>query len=375
MATKRDYYEILAIGREASEAEIKSAYRRLAVQFHPDRNPGDKEAEERFKEAAEAYSVLSDPNQRARYDRFGHQGVSGQGFGGFDTSTFGDFADILGDFFGVDFGDLFAGGGRQRGRGQPGADLRYQLGLSLEEAAFGTEQELKIPRLESCSECSGTGSIPDSSPETCSTCGGYGQVRISQGFFTVARTCPQCRGDGRVITDPCSGCRGEGRVEKERAIEVKIPAGVDTGTRLRLTGEGEHGRRGGPAGDLYVDIFVEPHPQFEREGADTRSILDLSYSQAVLGTSVEAETLHGPERVEIPSGTPDGKEFRLAGKGIDRLDGRGRGDHFVRARVVIPRPRELSEEQEELLRRLAELEGKEVKGERGMIGRVRDLFG
>lgn len=374
MATKRDYYELLAVGREASEVEIKSAYRKLAVRFHPDRNPGDKAAEEKFKEAAEAYSVLSDPNQRARYDRFGHQGVSGQGFGGFDTSTFGDFADILGDFFGLDFGDMFAGG-RRRGRGEPGADLRYQLGLSLEEAAFGSEQVLKIPRLESCAECTGTGSGPGSSPETCSTCGGFGQVRISQGFFTVARTCPQCRGDGRVISDPCPICNGEGRVEQARSIEVKIPAGVDTGTRLRLTSEGEHGRRGGPAGDLYVDIFVEPHAQFEREGAHTRSKLDLSYSQAVLGTSVEAATLHGLVPLEIPAGTPDGKEFKLAGKGIDRLDGRGRGDHFVRARVVVPQPRELSEEHLELLRRLAELEGNEVKGERGVIGRVRDLFG
>jgi molecular chaperone DnaJ len=374
MATKRDYYELLAVGREASEVEIKSAYRKLAVRFHPDRNPGDKVAEEKFKEAAEAYSVLSDPNQRARYDRFGHQGVSGQGFGGFDTSTFGDFADILGDFFGLDFGDMFAGG-RRRGRGEPGADLRYQLGLSLEEAAFGTEQVLKIPRLESCAECTGTGSGPGSSPETCSTCGGFGQVRISQGFFTVARTCPQCRGDGRVISDPCPICKGEGRVEQARSIEVKIPAGVDTGTRLRLTSEGEHGRRGGPAGDLYVDVFVEPHAQFEREGAHTRSKLDLSYSQAVLGTSVEAATLHGLVPLEIPAGTPDGKEFKLAGQGIDRLDGRGRGDHFVRARVVVPQPRELSEEQLELLRRLAELEGNEVKGERGVIGRVRDLFG
>jgi len=374
MVTKRDYYEVLAIGRSASGTEIKSAYRRLAVSYHPDRNPGDKEAEEKFKEAAEAYSVLSDSSNRVRYDRFGHQGVTGQGFGGFDTTTFGDFADILGDFFGLDFGDLFSGGRRQS-RGEPGADLRYQLSLSLEEAAFGADQVLKIPRLESCSECSGSGSGPDSSPQTCSTCGGYGQVRISQGFFTVARTFPQCRGEGRVITDPCRQCRGEGRVEQQRSIEVKIPAGVDTGTRLRLTGEGEHGRRGGPTGDLYVDIFVEPHAQFEREGAHTRSRLDLTYSQAVLGTSVEVETLHDPVPLEIPSGTADGKEFRLAGKGIDRLDGRGRGDHFVRVRVVVPQPRELSEEQLELLRRLAEIEGKEVKSERGVIGRVRDLFG
>jgi molecular chaperone DnaJ len=375
MATKRDYYEVLSIGRGASEAEVKSAYRKLAIRYHPDRNPGDREAEERFKEAAEAYSVLSDPNKKARYDRFGHQGVSGQGFGGFDTSTFGDFADILGDFFGLDLGDLFGGGPRRRSRGEPGADLRYQLSLTLEEAAFGTDQVLKVPRLESCTECSGTGSKPNSQPESCATCGGYGQVRISQGFFTVARTCPQCRGEGQVITDPCRDCRGEGRIERERSVEVKIPAGVDTGTRLRLMGEGEHGRRGGPKGDLYVDIFVEPHARFERQGADTRSRLDLSYSQAVLGTSVEVETLHGLVPLEIPAGTSDGREFRISGKGIDRLDGRGRGDHFARVRIVVPQPRELSEEQRELLRRLAEIDGKEVKSERGVIGRVRDLFG
>ena len=285
MPTTRDYYEILGVSRDADSRQIKTAYRRLAVQYHPDRNPEDSEAESRFKEAAEAYSVLSDTEKRARYDRFGHRGVSAGGAGGFDPSTFGDFADILGEFFGMGFGDLF-GGQRRRGGGEPGADLRYRLGLTLEEAAFGTEQSLRIPRLETCPSCDGSGSAADSSPATCTACGGYGQIRLSQGLFTVARTCPQCRGEGRVITDPCGECHGQGRVERERSIEVKIPPGVDTGTRLRLSGEGEHGRRGGRLGDLYVDILVQEHDDFEREGPHVRSQLALSYVQAVLGATV-----------------------------------------------------------------------------------------
>jgi molecular chaperone DnaJ len=375
MASKRDYYEVLGIRRDSTGQEIKSAYRRLAVSYHPDRNPGDRTAEEKFKEAAEAYSVLSDPNQRTRYDQFGHQGVSGGGFGGFDPSTFGDFADILGDFFGVGFGDMFGGGRRRRQGGDPGADLRYQLSLTLEQAAFGTEEALKIPRLETCSTCSGSGSAGESDPSTCSSCGGYGQVRVSQGFFTVARTCPQCRGEGRIITDPCRECHGGGRVEEERSIEVKIPPGVDTGTRLRLSGEGEHGRRGGRTGDLYVDILVEPHPRFEREGPHIRSEIDISYAQAVMGTEVEVETLQGMTTLEIPGGTEHGKEFRLPGKGVQRLDGRGHGDHYARIRLDVPHPRDLSDEQIDLLEQLAKVEGKEIRGERGVLHRVRDLFG
>ena len=375
MASKRDYYEVLGVSRDATGREIKSAYRKLAVTHHPDRNAGDKDAEEKFKEAAEAYSVLSDPNQRARYDRFGHQGVSGGGFGGFDPSTFGDFADILGDFFGAGFGDIFGGGRRRRGSGDPGADLRYRLTLTLEQAAFGTEELLEIPRLEVCTSCSGSGSAGSADPAPCKSCGGYGQVRVSQGFFTVARTCPQCRGEGRVITDPCTECRGEGRVERQRSIEVKIPPGVDTGTRLRLTGEGEHGRRGGRTGDLYVDIIVEPHERLEREGPNTRSVVDVSFAQAVMGTELEVETLHGMTELEIPPGTEQGREFRLPGKGIQRLDGRGQGDHYVRIRLEVPHPRDLSDEQIELLEQLARAEGKEIRGERGVLHRVRDLFG
>lgn len=373
MATTRDYYEVLGVSRDASGREVKTAYRKLAVRHHPDRNPDDKEAEARFKEAAEAYAVLSDPDKRARYDQFGHRGVSSTGFGGFDATTFGDFADILGDFFGMGFGDLF--GGRRSGGGEPGADLRYRLRLDLEQAAFGTEEALTVPRLETCSTCEGSGSADNATPAACSACGGYGQVRISQGLFSVARTCPQCRGEGRVITDPCKDCHGEGRVECERSIEVKIPAGVDTGTRLRLTGEGEHGRRGGRTGDLYVDILVQDHPTFEREGPHVRSWLNLSYVEAVLGTTAEIETLHGTTFVEIPPGTAHGKEFRISRQGIARLDGRGQGDHIARVRLDVPHPRHLSETEIEILRQLAEAQGKEVRGERGVLNRVRDLFG
>jgi molecular chaperone DnaJ len=372
MAAKRDYYEVLGVERGADGALIKTAYRRLAVQYHPDRNPGDAEAEERFKEAAEAYAVLSDAEKRARYDRFGHEGVRGSGGGspfggGFDPTVFGDFADILGDLFG--FG--FAGGGRRRGGRAPtrGADLRYDLEISFEEAAFGVEKTLKIPRLESCEECSGSGSAGGGPPAACKVCGGHGQVRYNQGFLTVARTCPSCQGQGTVIEDPCPECRGVGLVENERKVEVKIPGGVDTGQRLRLQGEGEHGRFGGPKGDLYVVLQVAPHETFRREGPHVLSELEVSYSQSVLGAAIEVETLHGTETVEVPPGTEGGHSFRLRGQGIQRLDGRGRGDHVVFSRIRIPRPGELSEEQVELLRKLAELEGRPVR--EGVLERMK----
>ncbi len=373
MPGKRDYYEVLGVDRQASAREVKSAYRKLAVKYHPDRNRGDQEAEARFKEAAEAYAVLSDSDKRARYDRFGHQGLGG-GVGGFDPAVFGDFSDILGDFFGFGFGDLF-GGRRARGGGQPGSDLRYELRLSLEEAAFGVEKKLDIPRLESCGACSGSGSAGGASPATCQACGGHGQVRFTQGFFTVARTCPQCGGEGQVVKDPCTECGGQGRVEVRRSIEVKIPAGVDSGTRLRLSGEGEHGRRGGRTGDLYVDVVVEPHPTLHRDGPHVLSELDLSYAQAVLGTTARVQTLHGDEPLEVPPGTETGSRFELAGKGIERLNGRGRGNHVVQVRVRVPHPKELSADQLELLRALAELEGSEVRGDKKVLDRVRDLFG
>ena len=369
---KRDYYEVLGIARTASAQEIKSAYRKIAVRDHPDKNPGDKEAEERFKEAAEAYAVLSDADKRGRYDRFGHQGVSGAGAGGFDPTIFADFSDILGDIFGFGFG-----GGRRGGNSgmTRGADLRYDLTLSFEEAAFGTETTPRIPRLETCETCTGSGSASGAPAAACQACGGRGQVRYTQGFFTVARTCPQCQGEGRVISDPCKECRGEGRVEKERSITVKIPAGVDTGARLRLSGEGEHGRRSGPAGDLYVVLQVRPHKQFRRDGSTVLSNMTISYPQAVLGTTVEVDTLHGKSPLEVPSGTPHGRDFRLRGQGIDRLDGSGRGDHVVKVEVEVPNPRNLSAEELQLLRRLAELGGHPVKEEKGVMERVKNLFG
>jgi molecular chaperone DnaJ len=374
MAGKRDYYEVLGVGRGAEEREVKSAYRKLALKYHPDKNPGDGKAEERFKEAAEAYAVLSDPDKRARYDRFGHQGVAGSG--GFDPTIFADFSDILGDLFGFGFGDPF---GRRRGAGggpARGADLRYDLQLGFEEAAFGVEKTLRIPRLEACEACRGTGSAGGSAPALCSACGGRGQVRFTQGFFTVARTCPQCRGEGRVVVDPCAECRGDGRVERERSLSVKVPAGVDTGHRLRLSGEGEHGRLGGPAGDLYVVLQVRPHARLKRDGSTVFGRVAVSYPQAVLGATVEVETVHGTASLEVPPGTPHGKDFRLRGQGIQRLDGGGRGDHVAVVEIEIPHPRELTEEEGELLRRLAEISGKPVREERGVFDRVKkNLFG
>ncbi|HVS03579.1 MAG TPA: molecular chaperone DnaJ [Thermoanaerobaculia bacterium] len=376
MTSKRDYYDVLSVPRDAAAAEIKKAYRKLAVQDHPDRNAGDPAAEERFKEAAEAYAVLSDPEKRSRYDRLGHAGVGGPGgFSGFDPTTFGDFADILGDLFG--FGDLL-GGGRRRGRrggGVPGADLRYDLAVSFEEAAFGTQRTLRIPRLEGCPDCDGTGSAGKRPPQTCNACGGLGQVRFNQGFLTVARTCPQCRGAGAVIVDPCPRCRGSQRVEQERTLEVTIPAGVETGNRLRLTGEGEAGAGAAPRGDLYVIVHVEPHPQFHREGPHVLSEVEIGYPQAVLGGAIEVPTLHGEVPLEIPPGTQPGESFRLAGQGVARLDGRGKGDHIVQVRLHLPPHTSLAEEERELLKRLAELQGRPVRERRSVKERVKDLFG
>ncbi len=367
---KRDYYEVLGLGRDADLQQIKTTYRKLALQYHPDKNPGDKEAEEKFKEAAEAYAVLSDSEKRARYDRYGHQGLGGNA--GFDPSAFSDFSDLFGSL-----SDLFGfGGGRAGGRrASRGADLRYDLSLSFEQAAFGTASTLKVPRLERCETCNGSGSASGKQPVACSACGGAGQVRYSQGFFAVARTCPQCNGEGVTISDPCPKCRGNGQVEKVRDIEVKIPAGVDTGSRMRLAGEGEHGRFGGPPGDLYVFLTVKNHPRYQRDGADVIADVELTYAQAVLGADVEVETLHGKEVLEVPAGTQPGHQFRMRGKGIDRLDRAGRGDHLLRVKLAVPKPRELSAERLELLRQLAQLEGSNVKEDHGLLGKVKDLFG
>lgn len=369
--TKRDFYEVLGVARGASDKEIKAAYRKLALLHHPDKNPGDKGAEELFKQAAEAYAVLSDPEKRARYDRFGHQGAPAFE-GGFDPSTFADFSDILGDLFG--FGG-FGGGRSARGGAAAGADLRYDLRLTFEEAAFGLNRKLDIPRLETCETCSGSGAAPGTKPATCATCAGRGQVRYTQGFFTLARPCPTCRGEGVTVSDPCKECDGDGRIEQVRSLEVKIPPGVDAGARLRLLGEGEHGRRGGPAGDLYVVIDVAPHERYEREGPNVHAEVEIGYAQAVLGATVEVETLHGAKELEIPAGTRHGEQFRLKGQGIPRLGGSGRGDHVAHAALRVPRVSELSDEQRELLAKLGELEGRPAREGRGVLERVRDLFG
>jgi molecular chaperone DnaJ len=369
-ATSTDYYEVLGVARDASAAQIKAAYRKLALQHHPDKNPGDHAAEARFKEAAEAYAVLSDGDKRARYDRFGKEAVNGSG--GFDPSTFADFSDILGDLFG--FGSIFGQAARP-GAPVPGADLRYDLTISFEEAAFGVVRSIEYPRLESCSACGGTGGAGGKPPIACKTCGGHGQVRFSQGFLTVARTCPACHGEGRTVAEPCPDCHGDGRTERRRQLEVKIPAGADQGNRLRVSGEGEDGRRGGRRGDLYVVLNVRPHERFHREGAHVLALEELGYAQMALGAEVEVTTLHGAETLTIPAGTKPGQQFRLKGQGIPRLGGSGRGDHVVEVSVRIPKSSELSDEQRALLVRLAELEGRPAKADRGVLDRVKDLFG
>ncbi|HUO85714.1 MAG TPA: molecular chaperone DnaJ [Thermoanaerobaculia bacterium] len=365
---KRDYYEILGVPRAASIDEIKKAYRRLAVQHHPDRNPGDGEAEERFKEAAEAYGVLADDDKRARYDRFGHQGVNG-GAAGFDPSQFADFADILGDLFGM--GDLF--GSRRRGsRPARGSDLRHDLHLSFEEAVFGKEQSVRLQRTVQCTTCSGSGAKPGTAPVTCSSCGGRGQVRYQQGFFAVARTCPQCSGSGRIIQESCADCGGAGRVREEKTLPIRIPAGVDDGTRMRVAGEGDAGANGGPPGDLYVFISVEPHPRFVRQDYDIHVELPLTLTQATLGAEVEAPTVHGQESLRIPPGTQPNQVFRLRGKGVPYVDGSGRGDAHVHIQVRVPTS--LSERQRELLEELAALEGETPPESRGVFDKVREFL-
>src|SRR5919107_567654 len=323
--SKRDYYEVLAVSRTATDQEIKSAYRRLAVKYHPDKNPNDAAAEEKFKEAAEAYSVLSDPEQRKRYDRFGHAGVSSSaaGAGAWGAPGFGGIEDILGDLFG--FGDVFGGGrgGSRRTSAQRGADLRYDLEISLEEAASGMTAQLRIPRLEACETCSGSGAKAGTQPESCSTCNGAGQVRYQQGFFSVSRLCGTCRGTGRVVKSPCESCRGAGRVEREKQMEVKIPAGVETGSRLRIGGEGEAGAQGGPSGDLYVVIHVKEHEVFERQGNNLYAAVPVSFAQAALGAEISVKTLKGEQSLKIPAGTQTGTVFRIKGQGMPVLGGPG----------------------------------------------------
>ena len=337
MKQKRDYYEVLGIGREASDQEIKSAYRRLAMQHHPDRNPeSQEEAEEKFKEITEAYSVLADAQKRAVYHRYGHTAASG-GAGwspDFTSTIFSDFEDIFGDLFG--FGDAFGRSGRTRGRTPGGIDLRYDLEIGLEEAAAGMETKIKIPRWESCPDCEGTGAKKGTRPANCPACGGRGQLRHQQGFFTVTRTCPQCQGMGQVIRDLCSNCRGEGRVNAERVLNLKIPPGVDDGTRLRVAGEGGVAARGSAPGDLYVILKVREHPFFERRGNDLHCTIPVSISQATLGAEILVPSLRGQERLRIAEGTQSGSVFRLRGLGMPILEGRSHGDLYITVFVVTP---------------------------------------
>jgi len=371
---KRDYYEILGVLKTASDQEIKSSYRKLALQYHPDRNPGNKEAEEKFKEAAEAYSVLSDSQKRANYDRFGHAGVSGagaQGFGGFDPSVFADFSDILGDLFG--FGDFF-GGGRRGTRVQRGADLRYDLEMTFEEAAFGTTSKIKVPHHEICGECGGNGAQKGSGPTVCHTCNGYGQVRLQQGFFSITRTCVQCRGTGQIIKNRCAACHGDGRVVREKTLELKIPAGVDNGSKLRVTGEGDAGPAGGPSGDLYVVLNVQDHEFFERREHDLYCHIPLTFPQAALGAHIMIPTLEREdEKLSIPAGTQTGSTFRIKGRGISKRGGAARGDLYVTVDVLVPS--KLSREQRDLLNKLAatiEAENKPIQ--KKILERVKEIF-
>jgi molecular chaperone DnaJ len=382
--SKRDYYEVLGVVRTATEVEVKSAYRALAMKYHPDRNPGNKEAEDKFKEAAEAYAVLADADKRHLYDRFGHAGLgtAATGGAGFDPTVFTGFEDILGglgDMFG--FGDIF-GGARRRGGPQRGADLRYDLEISFEESARGSETTVQIPRQEACETCHGTGAAPGSRPTSCPQCHGRGQLRYQQGFFTVARTCGQCRGTGQIIGSPCTTCRGGGRVQKERKLTVKIPEGIATGQRLRLSGEGEGGAGGGPAGDLYVVIHVQDHSFFQRDGNDLFCEIALNFPTLALGGEITVPTLEGEEPFTLPEGTQSGATFRLRSRGMPDVTGRGRGDLLVTVKVKTPK--KLTRDQKKLLQQLAatlpadELEPTPLaaqEGERGLFDRVKDIFG
>ena len=364
---KRDYYEVLGVARDAGIDDIKKSYRRLAVKYHPDKNPGDASAEEKFKEAAEAYGVLSDDEKRAKYDRYGHAAT---GSGGFDPSQFSDFGDILGDLFG--FGDLFGGGRRRSNRATRGNDLRYDLSLPFNDAVFGKEVTLDVPRVITCATCKGSGAKEGTQPITCSGCQGRGQVRYTQGMFAVARTCPQCGGAGKVIKDPCETCSGAGRVREEKSITVQIPPGVDEGSRLRVGGEGESGMNGGPAGDLYVFIAVEEHAHFTRRDYDIHSEQTISFTQAALGGEVLTDTIDGPETLKIAAGTQPSQIFRLRGKGVQFLQGQGRGDHYVH--VIVRVPTTLNDEQRQLMERLAAIDG-EHPPSRGLVDKVKELFG
>ncbi len=354
MAAKRDYYEVLGIAKSASNGEIKTAYRKLALKYHPDRNPGDKEAEDKFKEAAEAYEVLRDDKKRSLYDQYGHQGLEGagfSGFGGFDD-IFSSFGDIFEEFFG------FRTGRRSQSRASRGNDLRYDMTLSFMEAAFGKETEVTVEKMVVCPECNGSACAPGTYPETCRQCGGAGQVTRTQGFFTVRTACPQCRGNGQTITTPCENCRGAGKVEDAKRVTVKIPAGVDNGSRLRLTGEGEPGSNGGPPGDLYVFISVQPHDFFERDGVNIICQISISFVQAALGDDIPVETLNGEKKLKVTRGTQPGEILRFRGEGIPSLRTRERGDQIIQ--VMVKTPTNLTKKQESLLKEFSKLESQKL---------------
>ncbi len=368
---KRDYYEVLSVTRDCDEQTLKSAYRKLALQYHPDRNPGNREAEERFKEAAEAYAVLSDSQKRSAYDRFGHQGVNGGGFSGFDEGTFYGFEDILGDLFGL--GDIF-GRGRQRSRVQRGEDIRYDLEISFQDSMRGISADLQIPRREACSKCQGSGAEPNGGLVTCSVCNGRGEVLYQQSFLSIRKTCPSCGGRGKLIRQACTQCHGEGYSAAEKKLKVNIPAGVDSGTRLRLSGEGNPGPPGSQPGDLYVVVKVAEHPIFERRDTDLHCTLPINVAQAVLGAEIEIETFDGPQKISIPEGTQAGAQFRLRSLGVPNLNSRGRGDLYVHVDVQVPK--KITRDQRRLFEQLrALLPTDNAPHEKSVFEKVKDFFG
>jgi molecular chaperone DnaJ len=372
---KQDYYDVLGVERNASDQELKSAYRKAALKWHPDRNPGNHEAEDRFKEAAEAYSVLSDSQKRAAYDRFGHAGVSGAaGAPGFDPSVFADFGDIFGDFDFFGFGDLFGGGGgrRRRTRPQRGEDVGYNLEITFDDAIRGMTAEIQVPRMEACSRCEGRRAEPGGLV-TCPTCRGAGQVQYQQSFLSIRRTCSHCGGSGNIIRVACTQCRGEGYLRVERRLKVNVPAGVDNGTRLRLSQEGQPGANGGPPGDLYVLLRVEEHPFFERRESDLHCTIPINVAQATLGAELEVPTLEGQEKLKIPEGTQHGAEFRMRSRGVPHVNGRGRGDLYFHIEVKVPA--KLTREQRRLFQELAGmLPSENEPKEKGILDKVKDYF-
>lgn len=369
--TRRDYYEVLGVSRDVDEQTLKGAYRRLALKYHPDRNPDNQDAEEKFKEAAEAYSVLSDPQKRATYDRFGHQGLQGGG-PGFDPSQFADFGDILGDIFGL--GDLFGGGRRQRQRApQRGDDLRYDIEIEFEDAIRGMTADIQVPRLEVCGRCSGTGADREDGLVTCPMCHGRGEVIYQQSFLSIRRTCSQCNGRGQLVRRACPDCQGDGYVRRERKLKVNVPPGVNTGNRLRLSGEGQSSPNGGPPGDLYVFVKIKDHPVFERHEDELFCTVSINFAQAALGTEVQLLTFDGLQSVKIPEGTQSGSRVRLRGLGVPRLAGHGRGDLIVH--IEVKTPMKLSREQRRLLEQLREtLPEENEPHEKGLIDKVKDYF-